>query len=118
MTSPLLAILQRGVTESTDAMVEAMQAWAGSVTPKYEERLRSLDPQAMVAYLDPARSSAASVSASARSGLIRDFSATVLSLLLLVTTDVVVLLHDASPPLGMNKSDSTAHSLSQDINRC
>jgi pimeloyl-ACP methyl ester carboxylesterase len=53
--SPLLAILQRGVTESTDAMVEAMRAWAGSITPQYEERLRGLDPQAMVACLDPTR---------------------------------------------------------------
>jgi pimeloyl-ACP methyl ester carboxylesterase len=53
--SPLLEILRRGVTEGADAVVEGMRAWAGSITPHYEERLRSLDPQAMVAYLEPSR---------------------------------------------------------------
>jgi pimeloyl-ACP methyl ester carboxylesterase len=53
--SPLLEIFQRGVTEGADAVVEGMRAWAGSVNPQWEERLRGLDPQAMVAYLDPTR---------------------------------------------------------------
>jgi len=53
--SPLLEIFQRGVTKGADAVVEGMRAWAGSITPQYEERLRGLDPRAMVAYLDPTR---------------------------------------------------------------
>ena len=53
--SPLLAIFQRGVTEGVDGVVEAMRSAFGSITPAYEVRLRSLDPQAMVAYLEGAR---------------------------------------------------------------
>lgn len=53
--SPLLEIFGRGVAEGPDAMVEGMRSWAGSITPQYEERLRALDPQAMVAYLEPTR---------------------------------------------------------------
>ncbi len=53
--SPFLGIFRRGVTEGADAVVEGMRAWAGSLNPQWEERLRGLDPQAMVAYLDPAR---------------------------------------------------------------
>jgi pimeloyl-ACP methyl ester carboxylesterase len=53
--SPLLEIFRRGVTEGADALVEGMRAWAGSVSPYWEERLRGLDLQAMVAYLDPTR---------------------------------------------------------------
>jgi pimeloyl-ACP methyl ester carboxylesterase len=52
---PLLGIFQRGVTEGADALVEGMRAWAGSVSPWWEERLRGLDLQAMVACLHPAR---------------------------------------------------------------
>jgi len=32
-----------------------MQALAGSITPQYKDRLRGLDPRAMVAYLEPTR---------------------------------------------------------------
>jgi pimeloyl-ACP methyl ester carboxylesterase len=53
--SPLLEIFQRGVTEGADAVVEGMRAWRGSMNPHWEERLRRLDLQAMVACLDPAR---------------------------------------------------------------
>jgi pimeloyl-ACP methyl ester carboxylesterase len=53
--NPLLGIFRRGLAEGPDALVEGMRAWAGSVNPHWEERLRGLDLQAMVAYLDPAR---------------------------------------------------------------
>ena len=53
--SPLLEIFRRGVTEGIDAVVEGMRSLAGSITPQYEERLRGLDPQAMVACLERAR---------------------------------------------------------------
>ena len=53
--SPLFTIFRRGLAEGPDAVVEGMRAWAGSVSPYWEERLRGLDLQAMVAYLDPAR---------------------------------------------------------------
>lgn len=53
--SPLLDIFKRGVQEGVDAVVEGMRAFAGSITPQYEERLRSLDYQAMVAYMEHAQ---------------------------------------------------------------
>jgi pimeloyl-ACP methyl ester carboxylesterase len=53
--SPLLEIFRRGLAEGSDALVEGMRAWRGSMTPHWEERLRGLDLQAMVAALDPAR---------------------------------------------------------------
>jgi pimeloyl-ACP methyl ester carboxylesterase len=53
--SPLLEIFRRGLTEGTEAVVDGMRAWAGSIPPQYEERLRGLDLQAMIAYLDPTR---------------------------------------------------------------
>jgi pimeloyl-ACP methyl ester carboxylesterase len=53
--SPMLEIFQRGVAEGADAVVEGMRAWAGGMNPQWEERLRGLDLQAMVAYLDPTR---------------------------------------------------------------
>jgi pimeloyl-ACP methyl ester carboxylesterase len=53
--SPLLGIFRRGLAEGPDALVEGMRAWAGSMNPHWEERLRGLDPRAMVAYLDPTR---------------------------------------------------------------
>jgi pimeloyl-ACP methyl ester carboxylesterase len=52
--SPLLTIFQRGITEGTDAIVEGMCALFGSLTPQYETRLRSLDPQAMAACMENA----------------------------------------------------------------
>jgi pimeloyl-ACP methyl ester carboxylesterase len=51
----LLAIFQRGVTGGVDEVVEGMRALAGSITPQYEQRLRSLDLRAMVAYLEKAQ---------------------------------------------------------------
>jgi pimeloyl-ACP methyl ester carboxylesterase len=48
----LLKIFRRGVQAGVDAVVEGIRTWAGSITPQYEERLRGLDPQAMVAYLE------------------------------------------------------------------
>lgn len=50
--SPLLRIFRRGAQEGVDAVVEGMRELAGSITPQYEERLRSLDLQAMVACLE------------------------------------------------------------------
>jgi pimeloyl-ACP methyl ester carboxylesterase len=41
--SPLLGIFRRGLAEGPDAPVEGMRAWAGSVSPYWEERLRGLD---------------------------------------------------------------------------
>ncbi len=49
---PLLRIFRRGVEQGVEAVVEGMREWAGSITPQYEERLRSLDLQAMVALLE------------------------------------------------------------------
>lgn len=45
----LLKIFRRGLQEGVERIVEDVKAWAGSITPQYEERLRGLDPQAMVA---------------------------------------------------------------------
>ena len=53
--SPMLAIFQRGVTGGVDEIVASIRELAGSITPQYEQRLRSLDPQAIVAYLERAR---------------------------------------------------------------
>jgi pimeloyl-ACP methyl ester carboxylesterase len=50
--SPLLRIFRRGVQEGVEAAVEEMREWAGSITPQYEERLRTLDYQAMVACME------------------------------------------------------------------
>jgi pimeloyl-ACP methyl ester carboxylesterase len=50
--SPLLRIFRRGVQEGVDGVVEGMRELAGSITPQYEEGLRSLDLQAMVACLE------------------------------------------------------------------
>lgn len=52
--SPLLTVFQRGITEGTDAIVEGMRTLFGSLTPQYEARLRSLDPQAMAACMENA----------------------------------------------------------------
>jgi len=46
---PLLKIFRRGVQEGHEAVVEDMRALFGSITPQYEQRLRSLDLRAMVA---------------------------------------------------------------------
>ena len=46
---PLLKMFRRGVQEGNEAVVEDMRALFGSITPQYEQRLRSLDLQAMVA---------------------------------------------------------------------
>ena len=46
---PLLKMFRRGVQEGNEAVVEDMRALFGSITPQYEERLRSLDLRAMVA---------------------------------------------------------------------
>jgi pimeloyl-ACP methyl ester carboxylesterase len=67
--SPLLGIFRRGLAEGPDALVEGMRAWAGSVSPHWEERLRRLDLQAMVAYLDPAKPRASLMSAPAQMNL-------------------------------------------------
>lgn len=45
----LLKIFQRGIREGIERVVEDMITLAGSITPQYEERLRDLDLQAMVA---------------------------------------------------------------------
>lgn len=47
-----LKIFRRGVQEGVDRVIEHMRALAGSITPQYEERLRGLDLQAMVAVLE------------------------------------------------------------------
>ncbi len=49
---PLLKIFRRGVQEGIETVVEGMRTLAGSITPQYEERLRGLDLQAMVAVLE------------------------------------------------------------------
>ena len=49
---PLLKLFRLGVQEGVDAVVEGMRELAGSITPQYEERLRSLDLLAMVACLE------------------------------------------------------------------
>ncbi len=49
---PLLKMFRRGVQEGHEAVVEDMRALFGSITPQYEQRLRSLDLQAMVAFLE------------------------------------------------------------------
>lgn len=48
----LLKIFRRGAQEGVERVVEDIRAWAGSITPQYEERLRGLDPQAMVAVFE------------------------------------------------------------------
>lgn len=48
----LLKIFRRGVQEGVERVVEDIRALAGSITPQYEERLRGLDLQAMVAVLE------------------------------------------------------------------
>lgn len=48
----LLKIFRRGVEEGVDRVVEDLRALAGSITPQYEERLRGLDLQAMVAVFE------------------------------------------------------------------
>lgn len=45
----LLKIFQRGAQEGVETVVEGMRAFAGSITPQYEQRLRDLDLKAMVA---------------------------------------------------------------------
>jgi pimeloyl-ACP methyl ester carboxylesterase len=52
---PLLKVFKRGAKEGEDALVEGMKELAGSITSQYEERLRSLDIQAMVACLEYAQ---------------------------------------------------------------
>lgn len=53
--SPLLAIFQKGLAGGVDAVVEGMKTLAGSITPQYEQRLRRVDPVAMVALLEAVR---------------------------------------------------------------
>jgi pimeloyl-ACP methyl ester carboxylesterase len=48
-------IFERGALEGPDAMVEGMTSLFGSISPQYAARLRSLDPQAMIAYRENAR---------------------------------------------------------------
>jgi len=48
----LLRVFRRAVRDGVDAAVDGMRALAGSITPQYEERLRGLDMQAMVAILE------------------------------------------------------------------
>lgn len=45
----LLQLFQKGVDGGADVVIEGMKALAGSITPQYEQRLRSMDFQAMVA---------------------------------------------------------------------
>ena len=52
---PLLEVFQRGVAGGVDEVVEGMRTLAGSITPQYEQRLRKVDPKAMVALLEEAR---------------------------------------------------------------
>jgi pimeloyl-ACP methyl ester carboxylesterase len=54
---PLLKMFWRGVQEGHEGVVEDMRALFGSITPQYEQRLRSLDLQAMVALLEYRRTS-------------------------------------------------------------
>jgi pimeloyl-ACP methyl ester carboxylesterase len=51
----LLKVFRRGLQAGGDAVVEGMKELAGSITPQYEERLRTLDLQAMVAILEYAQ---------------------------------------------------------------
>jgi pimeloyl-ACP methyl ester carboxylesterase len=67
--SPLLENFERGLTEGTEALVEGMRWLFGSIPPQHEERLRGLDLQAMVAYLDPTRRRASHVDALPQMGL-------------------------------------------------
>jgi len=53
--SPLLAIFQKGLAGGIDEVVEGMKALAGSITPQYEQRLRQLDLEAMVALIEAVR---------------------------------------------------------------
>lgn len=53
--SELLVLFRSGVTGGMDEVVEGMRALAGSITPEYKARLRTLDPTAIVAYLEQAR---------------------------------------------------------------
>ena len=50
--SPLLKVFRRGVQEGMEAVIDGMRIELGTITPQYEERLRGLDPQAMVALLE------------------------------------------------------------------
>jgi pimeloyl-ACP methyl ester carboxylesterase len=52
---PLHAIFQRSAQEGSDYMVAEIRALFGAISPQYEARLRTLDPQAMAAYLAQAR---------------------------------------------------------------
>lgn len=48
----LLKIFRQGVEDGADRVVEDIRALAGSITPQYEERLRGIDLQAMVAVFE------------------------------------------------------------------
>jgi len=50
--SALLKVFRRGVQEGMEAVVDGIRTEMGTITPQYEERLRGLDPQAMVALLE------------------------------------------------------------------
>ncbi len=45
----LLKIFEQGVDKGVEAVIKGIQEWAGSITPQYETRLRSLDLPAMAA---------------------------------------------------------------------
>jgi len=51
----LLDVFQMGLAGGVDAVIERMKALFGSITPQYEQRLRQMDPMAMVAVLEAAR---------------------------------------------------------------
>ncbi len=46
-----LELYEQGLERGVEAIIEGMRAWAGSITPEYEERLRNADVRAGVAHL-------------------------------------------------------------------
>lgn len=50
--SPFAQVFQRGIQDGPDAVVRGMEELFGTITPHYAERLRKLDYQAMVAFMD------------------------------------------------------------------
>jgi pimeloyl-ACP methyl ester carboxylesterase len=50
---PLLEIMRRGAEEGIEAMIEGYRIWAGgTVHPSSVERLRAVDPRAMMAFFE------------------------------------------------------------------
>lgn len=50
--NPFLAIMQRGVEEGAEAMIEGYSQLFGGIHPTSAARLRTVDPRAMVAFFD------------------------------------------------------------------